>query len=139
MSRSDVSRSDVSRSDVSRSDASRSNGYRSDPLRSDSLRSGSAYGGTIPPTAYSYPQQPYSEPTQSMKASPQGERNGYGNPDGSWAQASPGSDPKRANGGWSPGRPAETGPTAGIGARVRRTRPPAATGPLMILADTTAG
>ena len=104
VSRSDVSRSDVSRSDVSRSDVSRSNGYRPDPPRSEPPRPGSAYGGTVPANAYPYPQPPYSKPTQSMNASPQGDRYRYGNPDGSWAQASPGGDPGRVNGGWDPGR-----------------------------------
>jgi hypothetical protein len=94
------------RPDASRSEPPRSNGYRSDPVRPDSLRPdplrpGSGYGGNA---AYPYPQQPYSEPAQSMTTSPHGERNGYGNPAGSWVQASPGSDPRRANGGWNPGR-----------------------------------
>jgi hypothetical protein len=114
VTRSDMSRSDVTRSDVTRSDVTRPNGYRpdpprsepprSEPPRSEPSRSGSAYGGTVPSTAYPYPQQPYSRPTQSMNASPQGGRYGYGNSDGSWAQASPGSNPGRANGGWDPGR-----------------------------------
>jgi hypothetical protein len=104
VSRSDVTRSDVTRSDVSRSDVSRSNGYRPDPPRSEPPRPGSAYGGTVPRTAYPYPLQPYSKPTQSMNASPQGDRYRYGNPDGSWAQASPGGNPGRANGTWDPGR-----------------------------------
>jgi hypothetical protein len=97
------------RSDVSWSDVSRSNGYRPDPPRSEPPRSepprpGSAYGGTVPGATHPYPQQPYSKPTQSMNASPQGDRYGYGNPDGSWAQTSRGGDPGRANGGWDPGR-----------------------------------
>jgi hypothetical protein len=107
VSQPDVSRPDVSRPDVSRSDVSRSNGYRPDPPRSEPPRSGSAYGGTVPGTAYPYPQPPYSKPTQSMNASSQGDRYGYGNPYGSQAsraQTSPGGDPGRANGGWNPGR-----------------------------------
>ena len=134
VSRSDVSRSDVSRSDVTRSGASRSNGYRpdpprsepprsepprsepprsepprsepprSEPPRSEPPRSGSTYGGTVPGSTYPYPQQPYSKRTQSMNASPQGNRYGYGNPDGYRARTSPGGDPGRANGGWNPGR-----------------------------------
>jgi hypothetical protein len=109
VSRSDVSRSEVTRAEVTRADVSRSNGYRADPPRSEPPRSepprpASAYGRTVPGTAYPYPQPPYSKPTQSMNASPQGDRYGYGNPDGSRAQASPGGDPGRANGGWNPGR-----------------------------------
>jgi hypothetical protein len=109
VTRSDVTRSDVTRSDVTRSGASRSNGYRpdpprSEPPRSEPPRSGSTYGGTVPGSAYPYPQQPYSKRTQSMNASPQGNRYGYGNPDGYRARTSPGGDPGRANGGWNPGR-----------------------------------
>jgi hypothetical protein len=129
VSRSDVSRSDVSRSDVSRSDVSRSNGYRPDPPRAEPPRSepprpGSAYGGTVPGTAYAYPQPPYSKPTQSMTASPQGDRYRYGNPDGSWAQASPGGDPGRVNGGWDPGRAGGNG-TNDVNRSSRPAYPPA--------------
>jgi hypothetical protein len=124
VSRSDVSRSDVSRSDVSRSDVSRSNGYRPDPPRSEPPRPGSAYGGTVPGTAYLYPQPPYSKPTQSMNASPQGDRYRYGNPDGSWAQASPGGDPGRVNGGWDPGRAGGNG-TNDVNRSSRPAYPPA--------------
>ena len=118
VTRSDVSRSDVSRSDVSRSEVTRSNGYRSDPPRSEPLRSepprpGSAYGGTVPGTAYPYPQQPYSKPTEAMNASPQGDRYGYGYPDRSRTQTSPGGNPGRANGGWSPGRAGGNGANNG--------------------------
>jgi hypothetical protein len=113
VSRSDVSRSDVSRSDVSRSDVSRSNGYRPDPPRSEPPRPGGAYGGTVPGTAYPYPQPPYSKPTQSMNASPQGDRYRYGYPDGSWAQAGPGGDPGRVNGNWNPGRAGGSGANGG--------------------------
>jgi hypothetical protein len=114
--RSDASRSDPSRSDGYRSDTLRSDPLRSDPQRSDPLRSGDVYGGTVPSRTYPYPQQPYSEPTQSMGMPPYGERYEYGNPAGqkgsavSWAQgtqgiqASPGGDPRRANGGWNTGR-----------------------------------
>jgi hypothetical protein len=136
VSRSDVSRSDVTRSDVSRSDASRSNGYRpdpprsdpprSDPPRSEPPRSGSTYGGTVPGTAYPYPQQAYSKRTQSMNASPQGNRYGYGygNPDGYRARTSPGDDPGRANGGWNPGRAGGNGVNDGNRSS-RPTYPPA--------------
>jgi len=100
------------RPDGHRSDPLRSDPLRSDPLRRDSLRSGDGYGGTVPTTAYSYPQQPYAEPTQSVNTPPYGERYGYGNPAGSraqGAQASQGGDPRRANGGWSPGQASGNG------------------------------
>jgi len=97
-------RPDAGRPDAGRPDAGRSNGYRSDPLRSDPLRpdplrSSNGYGGNA---AYPYPQQPYSESAQSINTSPHGDRYGYGNPAVSWVQASPGSDPRRATGGWNP-------------------------------------
>ena len=101
------------RPDVSRPDVSRPDGYRPDPTRSEPPRPGSVYGGTVPGTAYPYPQPPYSKPTQSMNASPQGDRYRYGNPDGSWAQASPGGDPGRVNGGWDPGRAGGNGTNDG--------------------------
>jgi hypothetical protein len=131
--RSDVSRSDASRSDASRSDASRSNGYRPDPPRSEPPRSepprpGGAYGGTVPGTAYPYPypQPPYSKPTQSMNASPQADRYGYGNPGGYRAQTSPGDGPRRTNGGWNPGRAGGNG--VNDGNRSSRPAYPPATG-----------
>jgi hypothetical protein len=107
--RSDPLRSDPLRSDGYRSDPLRSDPLRSDPVRPDPLRSGDAYGGTgpngpnAPSTAYPYPQQPYGEPTQSMNAPPYGESYGYGHP------AGPGGDPRRANGGWNPGRAGANG------------------------------
>ena len=107
--RSDPLRSDPLRSDPLRSDPLRSDPLRSDPVRPDPLRSGDAYGGTGPnasnasSTAYPYPQQPYGEPTQSMNAPPYGESYGYGHP------AGPGGDPRRANGGWNPGRAGANG------------------------------
>jgi hypothetical protein len=139
VTRSDVSRSDVTRSDVSRSDASRANGYRpdaprsepprsepprSEPPRSEPPRPGSAYRGTVPGTAYPYPQQSYSKPTQSMSASPQGDRYGYGNPDRYRAQTIPGGGPGRANGGWSPGRAGGNGAN-GVNRSSRPAYPPA--------------
>ena len=88
-------------------DGYRSDPPRSDPLRPDPLRPGDGYGGTAPNTAYPYRQQPYAEPAPSTNTPPYGERYGYGNPAGSraqGAQASPGGDPRRANGSWSPGQ-----------------------------------
>jgi hypothetical protein len=114
------------RPDGYRSDPLWSDPLWSDPLRSDPLRSGDGYGGTVPATAYPYPQQPYDEPTQSVNTTPYGERYGYGNPTGSWAQgaqgargvqASPGSDPRHANGGWSPGQASGYGGDGSWGSR----------------------
>jgi hypothetical protein len=120
VSRTDASRTDASRTDASRTDASRtepvrSNGYRSDalrpdPLRPDPLRPSNGYGGIA---AYPYPQRPYSEPTRSMTTSFHDDRYGYGNQAGSWIQATPGSDPRRANGGWSQGRVSGNGASLG--------------------------
>jgi hypothetical protein len=73
---------------------------RPDPLRSDLLRPGSAYGGTVPNPAYTYPQQPYGVPAQSMNTPPYG----YGSPAGSRTQPTPAGDPRQANGGWTPGQ-----------------------------------
>jgi hypothetical protein len=105
-----------------RSDPPRSGGYRPDPLRSDPLRSdplrpGDGYGGTVPNTAYPYPypQPAYGEPTSSVNTPPYSDRYGYGNPVG---QASPAGDPRRANGGWSPGQVGGNG--AGDGNRASR-------------------
>jgi len=104
------------RPDAGRPDPLRSDGYRSDPLRSDPLRPdlfrpGDGYGGTspsspsgpyAPSSPYPYPQQPYGgEPAQPMNTPPYGERYGYGNPAD---QGGPAGDPRRANGGWSPGQ-----------------------------------
>jgi hypothetical protein len=113
-SRTDASRTDASRTDASRTDPARSNGYRSDPLRPDPLRpdpfrSSNGYGGIA---AYPYPLRPHSEPTRSM-TSVHVERYGYGNPAGSWIQATPASDPRRANGGWSQGRIGGNGASLG--------------------------
>ncbi len=103
--RSDAGRPDPLRADGYRSDPLRSDPLRPDPLRPDSLRPGDGYGGTVPYTPnspYPYPQQPYGEPTQSaMNTPPYGERYGYGNPADQGGQAG---DPRRANGGWSPGQ-----------------------------------
>jgi len=112
--------------DASRTDPVRSNGYRSDPLRSDplrpdSLRPSNGHGGNA---TYPYSQQPYSEPTQSMNTSVHDERHGYGNPAGSWVQAAPGSDPRRANGGWTASRAGGSG--AGDGYRGSRPAYPPA-------------
>jgi hypothetical protein len=94
-------RSDPSRSGAYRSDPLRPDPQRSDHLRPDPLRPGDGYGATVPNSAYPYPQQAYGEPTSSVNAPPYGDRYGYGNPVG---QASPVGDPRRANGGWSPGQ-----------------------------------
>ena len=98
----------------------RSDAGRTDPDRPDPLRPGSAYGGTVPNALYPHPQQPNTAPGQLVN----GEEYGYGLPAGSWAQgaqgaqglqgaqgvqAAPGGDPRRANGGWSPGRPGGSG------------------------------
>ena len=119
------------RSDAGRADPPRSNGYRSDPLRSDPLRpdplrpdplrSSSGLGASA---SYPYPQPPYSEPAHTMGTSPYGERYGYGNPASSWVQASPGSGPGRANGGWNPSRAGGNG--AGDGYRSSRSAYPSA-------------
>jgi hypothetical protein len=87
----------------------RSHGYRSDPPRPDPLRSGAGYGATVPAAAYPYPQPRYSEPTQPTSTPPYGERYGYESPSGSWPQARPSGDSRRANGGWSPGQADGTG------------------------------
>ena len=107
-----------------RSDPPRSGQYRSDPLRSDHprpdpLRSGDGYRGTVPNTAYPYPQQPYGEPTSSMNTPPYGERYGYGNPADQADQASPAADLRRANGGRRPGQADGNG----TGDRNRGSRP----------------
>jgi hypothetical protein len=109
-----------SRSDEGRPDPLRSGGHRADPLRpgpmrSDPLRVGNGYGGTVPHAAHPYPQQPYGEPAQPMNTPPYGER--YGAPDG---------DPRRANGGRSPGQPGGNG--AGDGSRGSRPAYPPANG-----------
>jgi len=93
--RPDPLRSDPLRSDPLRSDPLRSDPLRPDPLRPDSFRPGD---GTGP---YPYPQQPYGEPAQPMNTPPYGERYGYGDPAD---QGGPAGDPRRANGGWSPGQ-----------------------------------
>jgi hypothetical protein len=98
------------RSAAGRPDPLRSDGYRSDPLRSapirpDSLRPGDGYGASnspyTPNSPYPYPQQPYGEPAQPVNTPPYGERYGYGNPADQGGQAG---DPRRANGGWTPGQ-----------------------------------
>jgi len=116
------------RPDAGRPDPLRSDGYRSDPLRSDrlrpdSLRPGDGYGGTAPNSPYTpnspyaahpYSQQPYGEPAQSMDTPPYGERYGYGNPA---HQGGPAGDPRRANGGWSPGPASGNGGGGSWGSR----------------------
>ena len=111
--RSDPPRSGGYRPDPLRPDPLRSDPLRSDPLRSDPLRPGDGYGGTVPTTAYPYPQQAYGEPTSTVNTPPYGDRYGYGNPAG---QASPAGDPRRANGGWSPGQVGGNGAGDGNGA-----------------------
>jgi hypothetical protein len=101
------------RSDGYRSDPRRSDPLRSDPLRFDYLRpepprSGDGYGA---PGAYPYPQaqsqsRPYGEPTSSASTPPYGERYEYGAPA---SQPNPAGDPRRANGGWSPGQAGANG------------------------------
>jgi hypothetical protein len=93
---------------------SRPDGYRSDPLgsdpfRPDPLRSGNGYGGTVPNTAYPYPQQPYAEPTPSVSTPPYGYGNtaslqAPGDRGGQGVPAASGGDPRRSNGGWSAGQ-----------------------------------
>lgn len=110
--RSDGYRSDPLRSDPLGSDPLGSGPLRTDPLRSDYLRpdlprSGDEYGAT---GAYPYPQphsQPYGEPAPSASTPPNGERYGYGAPAGQPRPA--GGDPRRANGGWSPGHAGANG------------------------------
>ena len=109
--RSDAGRPDPLRPDGYRSDPLRPDPPRPDPLRSASFRPGDGYGGTspsspsgayAPSSPYPYPQQPYGgEPAQPMNTPPYGERYGYGNPAD---QGGPAGDPRRANGGWSPGQ-----------------------------------
>jgi hypothetical protein len=109
-----------SRSGEGPSDPLRSGGYRADPLRPDPLRAdplrvGGGYNGTVPHAAHPYPQQPYGEPAQPVNTPPYGDR--YG---------APGGDPRRANGGWSPGQPGGNG--AGDGSRGSRPAYPPANG-----------
>jgi hypothetical protein len=106
-SRSDSGRPDSLRSDEYRADPLRADPLRADPLRSGPLRVGDGYGGTVPHAAHPYPQQPYGESAQPMNTPPYGER--YG---------APGGDPRRANGGRSPGQTGGTG--AGDGSRGSR-------------------
>jgi hypothetical protein len=109
------SRSDAGRPDPLRSDAYPADPPRPDPPRPDPLRVGDGYGGTIPHAAHPYPQQPYGEPAQPMNTPPYGQR--YG---------APGGDPRRANGGWSPGQPGGNG--AGDGSRGSRPAYPPVNG-----------
>ena len=95
----DPLRTDPLRSDPLRTDPLRTDPLRSDHLRPDPLRSGDGYGAT---GAYPYPQpQPYGEPTSSASTPPYGERYGYGAPA---SQPNPAGDPRRPNGGRSPGQ-----------------------------------
>ena len=97
-------RPDGYRSDAVRSDPLRTDPLRSDHLRPDPLRSGDGYGAT---GAYPYPQpQPYGEPTSSVSTPPHGERYGYGAPA---SQPNPAGDPRRPNGGRSPGQAGANG------------------------------
>ena len=107
-------RSDDYRSDPLRSDPLQADPLRSDYLRPDPPRSGDRYGATG-----AYPQrQPYGEPTAGTP--PYGERYGYGAPAG---QPNSAGDPRRANGGWSPGQVGANG--AGDGSPGSRPgRPP---------------
>jgi hypothetical protein len=101
----------------------RADGYRSDPLAADPPRTGDGYGGTPANTVYPYPQQPYARSTSTP---PYGDGYGYGNPASSWAQgvpASPGGDPRRANGGWSAGQAVGNGTDDGSWGS-RQARPP---------------
>jgi hypothetical protein len=85
------------RPDGYRSDAVRPDPLRPDHLRPDPLRSGDGYGATYP-----YPQpQPYGEPASPASIPPYGERYEYGTPA---SQPNSAGDPRRANGGWSPGQ-----------------------------------
>ena len=97
--RTDPLRTDPLRTDPLRTDPLRTDPLRSDHLRPDPLRSGDGYGAT---GAYPYPQpQSYGEPAPSASTPPYGERYGYGAP--ASQPNSPG-DPRRADGGWSPGQ-----------------------------------
>jgi len=96
--RSDGYRSDPLRPDPLRPDPVRTDPLRSDHLRPDPLRPGDGYGSNA---AYPYPQQPYGEPTSSASTPPYGDGYAYGNPAG---QPHLAGDPRRANGGWSPGQ-----------------------------------
>jgi hypothetical protein len=95
----DRGRSDGYRSDPLGTDPLRTDPLRSNHLRPDPPRSGDGYGAT---GAYPYPQrQPYGEPTSSASTPPHGERYGNGAPA---SQPNSAGDPRRANGGWSPGQ-----------------------------------
>jgi hypothetical protein len=106
------------RYDGYRPDPLRSDPLRSDYLRPDPLRSGDGYSGTA---TYPYPQQPYGEPASSASTPPYGERYGTPNPAGQsypGGQSQPAGDPRRANGGWSPGQANGNGEGAwGTGSR----------------------
>jgi hypothetical protein len=125
-------RSDGYRSDPLRPDPLRTDPLRTDPLRFDHLRpepprSGDGYGAT---GAYPYPQsqspppQPYGEPASSASTPPYGERYEYGAPA---SQPNPAGDPRRANGGWSPGQAGANG--AGDGSWGSRPGYPPVNGP----------
>jgi hypothetical protein len=113
--RSDGYRADPLRADPLRADPLRADPLRADPLRADPLRVGGGYGGTAPHAAHPYPQQPHGEPAQPVNTPPYGERYGAS-----------GGDPRRANGGWSPGQPGGNG--AGDGSRGSRPAYPPASG-----------
>jgi hypothetical protein len=99
-----VDRSAHSANGRGRPDGYRSDAVRSDPLRTDPLRSGDGYGAT---GAYPYPQpQLYGEPTSSASTRPYGERYGHGAPA---SQPNPAGDPRRPNGGRSPGQAGANG------------------------------
>ena len=120
--RSDGYRSEPLRTDPLRTDPLRTDPLRSDHLRPDPPRSGDGYGAT---GAYPYPQrQPYGEPESSAGTPPYGERYGNGAP--ASQPNSPG-DPRRANGGWSPGQAGANG--AGDGGWASRPGYPPVNGP----------
>jgi len=96
--RPDPVRPDPVRPDPVRPDPVRPDPVRPDPVRPDPVRLGDGYGSNA---AYPYPQQPYGEPTSSASTPPYGEGYAYGNPAD---QPHPAGDPRRANGGWSPGQ-----------------------------------
>ena len=102
--RPDGYRPDAVRSDPLRTDPLRTDPLRSDHPRPDPLRSGDGYGAT---GAYPYPPpQPYGQPTSSASTPPYGERYGYGAPA---SQPNPAGDPRRPNGGQSPGQAGANG------------------------------
>ena len=82
------------------------------PAYQEVPRPGGDYSGTVPYAAYRPPQLPYGESSRSMSRPPYSGRHGYGLPPG---QAGPASEPRRADGGRDPGRPAGGGDGRGSG------------------------